>query len=66
MAEKRKILVTGCGGYIGSVATYLFLQKGYKVIGLDNLTTGYKEQIDFFKKTSKIISGFIKQIPTMT
>ena len=38
----KTILITGAGGYIGSVATSLLLSKGYKVIALDNFTTGYK------------------------
>ena len=42
-----KILVTGAGGYIASIATYLFLQKGYEVVALDNLQTGYRAPIDF-------------------
>ena len=37
-----KILVTGAGGYIGSVAAYLFLSKGHEVVGLDNFVTGYR------------------------
>ena len=44
-----KILITGAGGYIGSVATYLFLQQGYEVVGIDNFTTGYKEPLDLLK-----------------
>ena len=40
-----KILITGAGGYIGSVATYLLLQKGYEVVGLDNFSTGYQEPL---------------------
>ena len=41
-----KILVTGAGGYIGSVATYLFLQKGYEVVAIDNFTTGYRQPLE--------------------
>ncbi|MDO8429358.1 MAG: UDP-glucose 4-epimerase GalE [Candidatus Daviesbacteria bacterium] len=41
----KKILITGAGGYIGSVATYLFLEQGYEVVALDNLSTGYKSPI---------------------
>jgi UDP-glucose 4-epimerase len=45
----KKILITGCGGYIGSVATDLFLSKGYEVVGIDNFQTGYKEPLEFLK-----------------
>lgn len=44
-----KILITGAGGYIGSVATDLFLSKGYEVIGLDNFQTGFKEPLELLK-----------------
>ena len=44
-----KILITGAGGYIGSVATDLFLSRGYEVVGLDNFQTGYREPLEFLK-----------------
>jgi len=37
-----KVLVTGAGGYIGSVASYLFMQNGYEVVGIDNFSTGHE------------------------
>ena len=46
----KKILVTGGGGYIGSVATYLLLQEGYEVVVIDNFSTGYRKPLDFLKK----------------
>src|SRR5258706_2349372 len=46
----KKILVSGGGGYIGSVATYLLLQKGYAVVGLDNFSTGHKEPFLYFEE----------------
>ncbi len=46
----RKILITGAGGYIGSVAAYLFLQKGYTVVGIDNFSTGFKQPLELLKK----------------
>lgn len=40
-----KILITGGGGYIGSVATYMFLQKDYEIVVIDNFTTGYEKPL---------------------
>ncbi len=45
-----KILITGAGGYIGSVATYIFLQEGFEVVALDNFSTGYKEPLRLLKE----------------
>ena len=45
----KKILITGAGGYIGSVALYLFLSKGYEVVAIDNFSTGYKEPLELLK-----------------
>lgn len=50
MKISNKILITGCGGYIGSVATYLFLQSNYEVIGIDNFSTGYEEPLKLLQK----------------
>lgn len=44
-----KILVTGAGGYIGSVASYLLLQKKHEVIGVDNFSKGYRQPLDLLK-----------------
>lgn len=46
----HKILVTGCGGYIGSVAADLFLQKGYQIVGVDNFSTGYRQPLEYLQK----------------
>lgn len=37
----KKILITGAGGYIGSVACSLFLDNGYEVVGVDNYVRGF-------------------------
>ena len=39
------ILVTGGAGYIGSVATEILLEEGYKVVVIDNLSTGSRENL---------------------
>jgi len=44
--SKDKILITGCAGFIGSNLTEFFLKKGVSVRGLDNLSTGFKNNID--------------------
>lgn len=47
----RKVLITGVAGFMGSHLADAFLQKGYSVIGIDNLIGGYKanvpSQVDF-------------------
>ena len=40
------ILVTGGAGYIGSHAVVGLIDKGYDVVVIDNLQTGYKEAIN--------------------
>lgn len=49
----KNILVTGAGGYIGSVATQLLLQSGYTVIAVDNYSTGYREPLKFLENKFK-------------
>jgi len=39
------ILVTGGAGYVGSIVAEELLNKGYKVVILDNLQQGHKEAI---------------------
>lgn len=46
----KKILITGAGGYIGSVATYLFLEKGFEVVAVDNFSTGYRQPLELLQK----------------
>ena len=41
-----KILVIGGAGYIGSHVTYELCDNGYDVIVLDNLSTGFLDNID--------------------
>lgn len=60
-----RILITGCAGFIGSNLTEFFLKKGMPVRGLDNLSTGFKENIDSalseaLKKNKKIDFEFIE------
>jgi UDP-glucose 4-epimerase len=43
--EKRPILVTGGGGYIGSHTILALRQAGYGVVVLDNLSTGTRDLV---------------------
>lgn len=50
----KKILITGGAGYIGSHCTKQFLEKGYKVVVLDNLSTGFQKTIDKLKSLGDV------------
>jgi len=41
----EKILVTGVAGFIGSLVASRFLDEGYVVVGVDDLSSGYFENI---------------------
>jgi nucleoside-diphosphate-sugar epimerase len=42
---KKKILVTGVAGFIGSNLADRLLREGYSVVGIDNLSEGILEQV---------------------
>lgn len=48
--SKKKILIVGAGGYIGSVCTNLLLQNDYEVIAIDNFSTGFKQPLELLQK----------------
>lgn len=41
----KTILVTGGAGYIGSITIEVLLREGYKIVVLDDLSTGHKESL---------------------
>ncbi len=45
-----KILVTGAGGYIGSICTLQLLAQKNEVIAVDNFSTGFKEPLLLLQK----------------
>lgn len=45
-----KILITGAGGYIGSVATYILLEEGFEIIAVDSFSTGYREPLEVLQR----------------
>lgn len=44
---QQKILVTGAGGYIGSITTYELLKQNFEIVAIDNFSTGFKGACDF-------------------
>lgn len=44
--KKETILITGAAGLFGAHLSRYFSGKGYKVIGIDNFTGGYKDFVD--------------------
>ena len=49
----KNVLITGCCGFIGSHLTKKFLDLGYHVYGLDDLSTGSKENLQKLKTFSQ-------------
>lgn len=41
-----KCLVTGCAGFIGSHVADLLIEAGHEVVGIDDLSTGKKENVN--------------------
>ncbi|MBS7255439.1 SDR family oxidoreductase [Flavobacterium branchiicola] len=61
---RNTILITGGAGFIGSNLCEYFLDKGHKVICLDNFSTGYHENLkDFLENPNfKLIEGDIRSL----
>jgi dTDP-glucose 4,6-dehydratase len=43
---KQRVLITGAAGFLGSHLCDRFIQEGYEVIGMDNLSTGSLSNIE--------------------
>jgi UDP-N-acetylglucosamine 4-epimerase len=66
MTGKESILITGGAGFIGSNLCEYFLSKNYKVVCLDNFSTGYKHNLDSFisNENFTLIEGDITNFET--
>lgn len=65
-SESSKFLVTGAAGFVGSNLVEAILRLGYKVIGLDDFSTGKKENITEFIENPNFdfIEGTILDLDT--
>lgn len=48
-----RICVTGCAGFIGSNLIKILLKHGHEIIGIDDLSFGFVDNMDEFKDTKK-------------
>lgn len=62
----KKILITGGAGFIGSNLCEHFLNKKYKIVCLDNFSTGHLHNIETFLKNPdfELINGDIRSLET--
>jgi len=66
MKKEQGILITGGAGFIGSNLCDHFIEKGYQVTCLDNLSTGFKRNIEHLLTHPhfQFIEGDICDLPT--
>lgn len=50
MERKKRVLITGAAGFLGSHLCDRFIKEGYQVIGMDNLITGRLKNIEHLFK----------------
>ena len=59
----KKVLVTGGAGFIGSNLVDRLIEEGYKVVILDNFSTGKYENVN---PKAKLVHGDLRGIPNMS
>ena len=64
--KQSRFLVTGAAGFIGSNLVEALLRLGYQVRGLDNFSTGKKENIELFidHPNFEFVEGDIRSFET--
>ena len=54
---KKKVLITGVAGFIGSEVAKKFIREGFEVIGVDDLSSGHMRNVP---NQIKFIKGQLK------
>lgn len=57
---RERVLITGASGYIASHVCVLLLQRGYDVVGIDNLSNSRKEVLDAIVRIAGRTMTFIE------
>ena len=53
-----RVLITGVAGFVGSNLANRLIKENYEVVGVDDLSTGYIENLDFIINSNRF--EFIK------
>lgn len=53
MSSNPSVLITGVAGFIGSALASFFLNKGFYVRGIDNLSSGKESRLESLKKNAQ-------------
>ena len=56
-----KIFVTGCAGLLGANYTRHLLANGHEVIGIDDLSGGYKKLFSQMEKSLPLLSLILRE-----
>ena len=55
---KKRVLITGAAGFLGSHLCDKFMAQGYRVVGMDNLITGDLKNIQHLFEKEDFEFGF--------
>lgn len=58
--KSHRIVITGAAGFIGSSLAHMFYELGHCVLGIDNMSFGYKDNLDWAKDISSNAFTFVK------
>jgi UDP-glucuronate decarboxylase len=63
--DRKRILVTGGAGFLGSHLTDRLLESGHEVLCVDNLFTGTKRNIEHLHATPVSVLCAMSDVPTL-